>query len=78
MNLLDNLDKIRSTELGVVRVKKNLNLDDIDIIAWCKDKVCNADNIIKQGKNWYVYADNAIITINGSSFTIITAHKTKK
>ncbi|MCL2843005.1 MAG: DUF3781 domain-containing protein [Oscillospiraceae bacterium] len=77
-NLLANLDKMHTTELGVVRIKKNLDLADTDIIAWCKDKIRTASNITKQGKNWYVHTDNAVITVNASSFTIITAHKAKK
>ena len=75
-DLLANLDKIRTTELGVGRVKKNLNLDVEDIVRWCKDKIIKSDSsFTKKGKNWYVEVDGSIITINASSFTIITAHK---
>lgn len=73
--LLNNLDKIHSTKLGIERIKKNINLDDVDVIFWCinkiKDKNCE---ITRVGKNWYINADNIIITINASSYTIITAH----
>ncbi len=31
----------------------------------------------RKGKNWYVDADNCVITVNAYSFTIITAHKKK-
>ena len=31
----------------------------------------------KKDKNWYVYIKDAIITINASSYTIITAYKRK-
>ena len=31
--------------------------------------------VIKEGKNYYVEVDGCRITINSSSFTIITAHK---
>ena len=72
--LLANLDKIHSTKLGVERIKKNLKLDTNDVIEWCKQKVENADTAIREGKNWYVYFDNVILTINAYSFTIITAH----
>jgi len=75
--LMDNLDKIHTTELGVKRIKKNLNLDTNDVIVWCKDNIKNASDIFKKGKNWYVQAKDCTITINVHSFTIITAHKKK-
>ncbi|MDR1592225.1 MAG: DUF3781 domain-containing protein, partial [Prevotellaceae bacterium] len=28
--------------------------------------------------NWYVSVDNCVITVNAHSYTIITAHKTKR
>lgn len=73
-DLLINLDKIHTTELGVERIKKNLKLGNVDVVAWCKAKIKNANDIVRKGKNWYVYTDNIIITVNANSFTIITAH----
>jgi len=78
-DLLNNLDQIHTTELGLQRIARNLGLaDDVDVLAWCKDKIKNSDHIIRRGKNWYVHTAHAIITVNASSFTIITAHKAKK
>ena len=77
-DLLANIDKIHTTTLGIKRIKKNLELKTEDIIKWCKNKTRNADNIIKDGKNWYVYNGNNEITINTNSYAIITAHKVKK
>ena len=76
--LLKNIEKIHTTELGIERIKKNLELDIKDVVEWCKQKVKLSDNIIKKGKNWYVSFENCIITINAKSFTIITAHKILK
>jgi len=76
-DLLTNLDSLHTTELGLVRIKRNLGLTDIDIVAWCKDKIKNSNNIARQGKNWYAQIEDAVITVNAHSFTIITAHKTK-
>lgn len=77
--LLNNLDKLHTTELGVVRIKRNLSLDIEDVIDWCKNKINSANAIItKSGKNWYVNVDNCIITVNAYSYTIITAHEEKK
>lgn len=77
--LLKNLDKLHTTELGAVRIQRNLflDIDDIDdIVEWCKMKIKAANsNIKRKGKNWYVNADNCIITVNAHSYTIITAHK---
>ena len=73
--IMENINKIHTTELGKVRIKKNLELETEDVVKWCKNKVKNADNIIRKGKNWYVYKGDVIITINANSYTIITAHK---
>lgn len=34
--LLINIDKIHTTELGFIRVKRNLNLKADDVIKYCK------------------------------------------
>ena len=74
-DLLNNLEKIHSTELGILRIKRNLELETKDVVNWCKHKIKQTDNIHKKGKNWYVSLENCIITINANSYTIITAHK---
>lgn len=73
-DLLTNLDKIQTTELGNERIKKNLRLDTADAVHWCKQKIENANDITRKGENWYVSVDNIVITINAHSYTIITAH----
>lgn len=73
--LIKNIEKIHTTELGIVRIKKNLSLDTDDVVGWCKSKIIGDDAIIERnGKNWYVTVDNSVITVNAYSFTIITAH----
>ena len=76
--LVDNINKIHTTELGIARIKKNLELKTNDVVKWCKVKIKNADSINKKGKNWYEYKENYLITININSYTIITAHKIKE
>ena len=77
--LLDNIDKLHTTELGVVRIKKNLSLEAEDVVEWCKDRICSNHAVItRNGKNWYVNIDACVITVNAYSYTIITAHKEKK
>ena len=70
-----NIDKIHITDLGITRINKNLEMPINDVTGWCREKIKNADQIIRKGKNWYVHCDNSIITINADSYTIITAHK---
>lgn len=77
--LLNNLAKVHTTELGIVRIKRNLFLDVDDVVEWCKNKINSKNaNIIRKGKNWYITVEGCIITVNTRSFTIITAHKEKK
>ena len=77
-DLLNNIDKIHTTELGIMRIRRNLELETKDIVNWCKQKIRLADNVYKKGKNWYVSVENCVITINAHSYTIITAHKKEK
>ena len=49
-DLIENINIINSTELGIIRVKNNLELVTDDVINWCKNKIKNADRIIKKVK----------------------------
>ena len=76
--LLQNINKVHTTSMGIDRIKKNLKLDTDDVVKYCKDKVLDKEcNIYKKGKNFYCEIDNIKITINSYSYTIITAHKIK-
>lgn len=76
--LILNLDKLHTTELGIGRIKGNLSLDVDDVVKWCSEKIQNSDaSIIRKGKNWYINIDKCEITVNAYSYTIITAHKIK-
>ena len=44
--LLKNLDKLHTTELGVERIKRNLSLDTDDVVDWCKTQINSADAVI--------------------------------
>ena len=73
--LLKNIDKLHTTLLGEIRIKKNLGIS-FDVVSYCKKKILDKNSIIyKKGKNWYCEIDDIIITINSYSYTIITAHK---
>ncbi|MDR1542953.1 MAG: DUF3781 domain-containing protein [Prevotellaceae bacterium] len=77
-SLISNLDKIHTTELGKERIKRNLCLDTDNVVSWCVQKIQASNDIFREGKNWYVSVDNCVITVNAHSYTIITAHKTKR
>lgn len=63
--LINNINKIHTTNMGLDRIKKNLKLDNYDIIEYIKNIIKNKDTIIyKKGKNYYCETDNTIITIN--------------
>lgn len=76
--LLVNIDKVHTTELGIYRIKKNLKLEIEDVVKYCKNKIqAGTSYIYKEGKNWYCISGNVKITINSYSYTIITAHLIK-
>jgi len=73
--LSKNLDKIHTTEMGLDRIRKNLQLDVDDVVGWCKEKMSDGKSVTtRKGKNWYVTGDGYVLTINAHSYTIITAH----
>ena len=78
MELLLNIDKLHTTKLGIIRIKKNLHIEE-DVIKYCKKIILDKQSIIdKKGKNWYCKCNNIVITINSYSYTIITAHLVKE
>ncbi len=76
--LLQNLNHLHTTPMGIDRIRRNLSLGQevTDVVIWCKEKIqSSVAQITRQGKNWYVSIDGAVITVNAYSYTIITAHK---
>ncbi len=73
--LLDNINEVHTTKLGLVRIKRNLNLESNDPVSYIKDEIIKyQDRITRKGKNYYIETEKALITVNASSYTIITAH----
>lgn len=76
--LLQNAEQIHTTELGAMRIKRNLSLDAENVVEWCRKKILSDEAAItRKGKNWYIEVEHCVITVNAYSFTIITAHKSK-
>lgn len=75
--LLLNIEKLHTTDLGIMRIKRNLSLDEeADVVKWCREKIQDTDALInRRGKNWYVNIEHCEITVNAYSYTIITAHR---
>ncbi len=75
--LIQNIDQLHTTKMGVDRIKRNLSLATDDVVGWCKTKILNERaSVARIGKNWYIRLDGCEITVNAHSYTIITAHKT--
>lgn len=72
--LINNINKLHTTDMGVSRIKRNLNINE-DVIEYCKKIILDKNsNIYKKGKNFYCENGNIKLTINSYSYTIITAH----
>lgn len=77
--LLNNLDKVHTTLMGVDRVKRNLGLSDVDVVSFCIDMIKDSNSVItRRGKNYYILVSDFVITVNAHSYTIITAHRINK
>lgn len=75
-SLIENIDKLHTTKMGIERIKRNLQIEVDDVVWWCKTQILNKDTVIERvGKNWYATINNCKITVNAKSYTIITAHK---
>lgn len=73
--LIKIIEKLHTTEMGMERIKRNLDLVDDNAVELCRSRILDKRAAIKrQGKNWYVHVDGCVITVNASSYTIITAH----
>lgn len=77
--LLANLNRLHTTSLGAERIRKNLKIDCEDVVGYCRDIISGKScKISKTGKNFYCEAENAVITVNSFSYTIITAKQIVK
>lgn len=77
-DLLYNLEKLHTTELGAKRMKENITAEVEDVVEWCREKIGRTDAVISgRGKNWYIKSGGYELTVNAGSLTIITVHKIK-
>lgn len=75
-DLIENIAKLHTTEMGRERIKRNLQIDVTDIVQWCREQILTKDAVMeRKGKNWYIALYDCTVTVNAHSYTIITAHK---
>ncbi len=57
--LFNNIDKVHTTDMGIERIKRNLSLDEVDVVEWCKSKIMSEKaEISRQEKNWYISTED--------------------
>ena len=78
-------NNFRNTALGFLRIRKSLDilhLSDTETELYLRKVIISTplENIAKKGKNYYFKCakNNAILTVNSHSFTIITAKQITK
>ena len=50
--LLQNMSKLHTTQLGAERIRKNLSLEADDAVEWCREKISSDCAVItRKGKN---------------------------
>lgn len=79
--LFQHLAQLHTTELGAARITENLGLmmEDVEeVVRWCAEQISLPEAVISpEGKNWSIETGDCILTVNASSYTIITAHRKK-
>ena len=74
-DLIKNIDRLHTTELGIKRIRKNLLLVSDDVTEWCKRTIMSEDAVVeRKGKNFYITSGIFRFTVNAGSFTIITVY----
>lgn len=77
-SLIENIYKLHTTEMGMERIRKNLQIETDDVVGWCKERIMSKSAAIERiGKNWYATVGDCKITVNAHSYTVITAHRIK-
>ena len=60
--LLDNIDKIHTTEMGVDRIRRNLKIDTVDVVEYCKNKVLDKNcNSNFPHQKWDLHIEKSIL-----------------
>ncbi len=74
--ILNNAEYIHATSMAALRINHNLKLDITNHVDWFIAIVKDEKNKIeRKGRNYYITYNDAIITLNANSFTLLTAHR---
>lgn len=46
--LIENINKVHATEMGIDRVRRNIGLGDVDVVMWCRSKILDQKAIIER------------------------------
>lgn len=53
--LIENIDKLHTTEMGLERIKRNLSLEDSDVVQWCRTGILDCHYQKKRKELVYYY-----------------------
>lgn len=77
-DIITNVDMLHTTTMGMMRIRRNLGIDVDNVVEYCRARILSPESAIeRRGKNWYILLPDCTITVNASSYTIITAHKVR-
>ena len=53
----NSVQSLHTTGLGALRIKRNLNLETDDVVAWSRAALAatSPDSVIRRGKNYYIW-----------------------
>ena len=46
--LLQNLDQLHTTVMGVERIRRNLQISEEDVVAWCRKLIASPQAVIQR------------------------------
>lgn len=47
-DLLENMDKLHTTAMGVERIKRNLAIEADDVVSWCRERISDKNARIER------------------------------
>lgn len=73
-DLIQHIARLHTTPMGALRIHRNLGVGVDNVVEYCRARILSPHAVMeRRGKNWYVLLPDCTITVNASSYTIITA-----
>jgi len=77
--LIENIDRLHTTPMGVDLIKRNLKLDTYDVVGYCKNLILSPQcHITQQGKNWYCEIRNTRLLLILTAIRLLPHTSLKK